>query len=73
MAKRDCVAGAREGGAVRPAAVAAGVIDPTKVVARRFRTPVPSRGLLLTTEALVSEDPEEKKPSPAPAGHDMDY
>jgi chaperonin GroEL len=53
--------------------VKAGVIDPTKVVRSALQNAASIAGLLLTTEALVSEMPEEKKPAPAPAGHDMDY
>src|SRR5581483_7527838 len=54
--------------------VKAGVIDPTKVVRSALQNAASIAGLLLTTEALVSELPEEKKPA-APMGHDhgMDY
>ena len=41
---------------------------------RAVQAPPPSiAGLLLTTEALVSELPEEKKPAPAMPDHGMDY
>jgi chaperonin GroEL len=54
--------------------VKAGVIDPTKVVRSALQNAASIAGLLLTTEALVSEVPEEKKPAaPMPGGHDMDY
>jgi chaperonin GroEL len=54
--------------------VKAGVIDPAKVVRSALQNAASIAGLLLTTEALVSEVPEEKKPAaPAPGGHDMDY
>jgi chaperonin GroEL len=53
--------------------VKAGVIDPTKVVRSALQNAASIAGLLLTTEALVSEMPEEKKPAPAAPGHDMDY
>jgi chaperonin GroEL len=53
--------------------VKAGVIDPTKVVRSALQNAASIAGLLLTTEALVSDVPEEKKPAPAPHGHDMDY
>jgi len=47
--------------------VAAGVIDPTKVVRTALQNASSIASLLLTTEALVSEIPEEKKEA-APAG-----
>jgi chaperonin GroEL len=52
--------------------VKAGVIDPTKVVRSALQNAASIAGLLLTTEALVSEIPEEK-PAAAPAGPPMDY
>jgi chaperonin GroEL len=48
--------------------VNAGVIDPTKVVRSALQNSASIASLLLTTEALVSEIPEEKKEAPAP-GH----
>jgi len=53
--------------------VKAGVIDPTKVVRSALQNAASIAGLLLTTEALVSEVPEEKKPAAPSPGHDMDY
>jgi chaperonin GroEL len=47
--------------------VKAGVIDPTKVVRTAIENASSIAGLLLTTEALVTEIPEEEK---AEAGHD---
>jgi hypothetical protein len=47
--------------------VAAGVIDPTKVVRSALQNASSIASLLLTTEALVSEIPEEKKEWPAAA------
>ena len=47
--------------------VAAGVIDPTKVVRTALQNSGSIASLLLTTEALVAEIPEEK-PEPAAAG-----
>ena len=41
--------------------MAAGVIDPTKVVRSALQNAASIASLLLTTEALVSEIPEEKK------------
>ncbi|HXH06880.1 MAG TPA: TCP-1/cpn60 chaperonin family protein, partial [Vicinamibacterales bacterium] len=48
--------------------VQAGVIDPTKVVRIALQNAASIASLLLTTEAMVSEIPEEKKESPAPPG-----
>jgi chaperonin GroEL len=45
--------------------VKAGVIDPTKVVRSALQNASSIAALLLTTEAMVSEIPEEKKESPA--------
>src|SRR3954466_13566796 len=48
--------------------VAAGVIDPTKVVRSALQNASSIASLLLTTEALVSEIPEDKKDAPAMPG-----
>jgi chaperonin GroEL len=48
--------------------VNAGVIDPTKVVRSALQNSSSIASLLLTTEALVSEIPEEKKDAPAMPG-----
>ena len=45
--------------------VKAGVIDPAKVVRSALQNASSIASLLLTTEALVSEIPEEKKDAPA--------
>jgi chaperonin GroEL len=47
--------------------VEAGVIDPTKVVRSALQNAASIASLLLTTEALVSEIPEEKEEK-APMG-----
>jgi chaperonin GroEL len=53
--------------------VKAGVIDPAKVVRTALQNAASVSSLLLTTEALVSEIPEEKKAAPAaPGAHDYD-
>jgi chaperonin GroEL len=52
--------------------VKAGVIDPTKVVRSALQNAASIASLLLTTEALVSELPEEK-PAAAPTTPPMDY
>jgi chaperonin GroEL len=49
--------------------VEAGVIDPTKVVRSALQNAASIASLLLTTEALVSEIPEEKSDAPAGGGH----
>jgi len=51
--------------------VQAGVIDPTKVVRTALQNAASIAALLLTTEALVSEIPEEKKQGPAPGACGM--
>jgi chaperonin GroEL len=48
--------------------VEAGVIDPTKVVRSALQNAASIASLLLTTEALVSEIPEEKEEKAAPGG-----
>src|SRR6185436_18839603 len=48
--------------------VSAGVIDPVKVVRTALQNASSIASLLLTTEALVSEIPEEKKDAPAMPG-----
>ena len=49
--------------------VKAGVVDPTKVTRSALQNAASISGLLLTTEALITEIPE-KKPAPAGGGHD---
>ncbi|RPI54444.1 MAG: chaperonin GroEL, partial [Acidobacteria bacterium] len=49
--------------------IAAGVIDPTKVVRSALQNASSIASLLLTTEALVAEIPEEKKEAAMPGGH----
>jgi chaperonin GroEL len=54
--------------------VAAGIIDPTKVVRTALQNAASIAGLLLTTEAAVTEAPEPKKAAPpTPGGDDYDY
>ena len=48
--------------------VQAGVIDPAKVVRSALQNAASIASLLLTTEALICDIPEEKKESGAPAG-----
>ena len=51
--------------------VKAGVIDPTKVVRSALQNAASISTLLLTTEALISEIPEEKNDAPGMPGGDM--
>jgi chaperonin GroEL len=53
--------------------VGAGVIDPTKVVRFALQNASSIAGLMLTTEALVSEIPEKKKDKSPAMPADMDY
>jgi chaperonin GroEL len=46
--------------------VAAGVIDPTKVVRLALQNAASVAGLMITTEAMVSEKPEKKKKAAMP-------
>ena len=53
---------------------ASGIIDPTKVVRTALQNAASISGLLLTTEAAVTELPEKKKGGPPmPGGDDYDY
>ena len=49
--------------------VKAGVLDPTKVVRTALTNAGSIASLMLTTEALVAEIPEEKKGAPSGGGH----
>jgi chaperonin GroEL len=54
--------------------VAAGIIDPTKVVRTALQNAASIAGLLLTTDAAITEMPEPKKTAPPmPGGDDYDY
>jgi chaperonin GroEL len=53
--------------------VKAGVIDPTKVVRTALQNASSIASLMLTTEALISELPEEKTPMPARPGMEDMY
>jgi chaperonin GroEL len=57
--------------------VAAGIIDPTKVVRTALQDAASIASLLITTEAMVAEKPEKKSPMPSggPGGGmgDMDF
>ena len=47
--------------------IKAGIIDPTKVVRTALQNAASVAGLLLTTEAMVAEKPEEKKSAASPS------
>ena len=49
--------------------VAAGIVDPTKVVRIALQNAASIASLLITTEALVTEVPEKEKPASAGGGH----
>ena len=51
--------------------VKAGVVDPKKVTGTALQNTSSIAGLLLTTEALVTEVPEKKKEMPATGGPGM--
>jgi chaperonin GroEL len=54
--------------------VAAGIIDPTKVVRTALQNAASIAGLLLTTDAAVTDAPEPKKAAPPmQGGEDYDY
>ena len=50
-----------------------GVVDPTKVTRSALQNAASIAGLLLTTEAVVSEIPEKEKAAQMPPGGGMDY
>jgi chaperonin GroEL len=52
--------------------LAAGVLDPTKVVRTALQNAASVAGLMLTTEAMITEKPAKKKTSGMPAGGGMD-
>jgi len=49
--------------------IKAGVVDPTKVTRTALQNAGSIAGLMLTTEAIISEIPEPKSSAPAPGGH----
>jgi chaperonin GroEL len=53
--------------------VATGIIDPTKVVRTALQNAASIAGLLLTTDAAVTDAPEPKKAAPAMQGGGEDY
>jgi chaperonin GroEL len=51
----------------------AGVIDPVKVSRTAIQNAASIAGLMLTTEAVISELPEKKKAASPPGGPEIDY
>jgi chaperonin GroEL len=51
--------------------VEAGIIDPAKVVRTALQNASSIAGLMLTTEAMIAEEPSDKKEDSAPAGGGM--
>ena len=50
--------------------IKAGVVDPAKVTRSALQNAASIAALLLTTECLITDVPEEEKPMPADHGHD---
>ena len=53
--------------------VKAGIVDPTKVVRCALENAASVGSLLLTTEAMVAQLPEEKAPAMPPGGYGGGY
>ncbi|MCJ7750671.1 MAG: chaperonin GroEL, partial [Armatimonadetes bacterium] len=54
--------------------VKAGIVDPAKVARSALENAASIAGMLLTTEALIAEKPEqERAPAMPPGGGGMDY
>ncbi|WCS28724.1 chaperonin GroEL (plasmid) [Methylobacterium sp. NMS14P] len=51
--------------------IEAGIVDPAKVVRTALQDAASVAGLLVTTEALITERPKDKAALPAPAGPDF--
>jgi len=49
--------------------ISSGVLDPTKVTRTALQNAASIASLMLTTEALICDIPEEKESAPAPGGH----
>jgi chaperonin GroEL len=47
----------------------AGIVDPVKVTRTALQNAASLTGLLLTTELLITEKPEEESEAPMPPGH----
>ena len=63
-----------EAGAYLDDMIEAGIVDPTKVTRTALQNAASIAGLLLTTEAIIADEPEKKTPAPAVPDMDgMDY
>ena len=51
--------------------LAAGIVDPAKVVRAALQDAASVAGLLVTTEAMVAEAPKKESPPPMPGGGGM--
>jgi len=49
--------------------VKAGIVDPKKVTRSALQNAASIAGLLLTTEAVITDLPEKEKPAPGGGGH----
>ncbi len=56
-----------------PDMIAAGIVDPVKVTRLGVENSCSAAAILLTTEAAIADEPEEKKPHGHGQGGDMDY
>jgi chaperonin GroEL len=52
---------------------ARGIVDAAKVTRSALQHAASIAGMVLTTETLITDKPEEKKPAAAGGGHDHDY
>ena len=50
--------------------IEAGIIDPTKVTRSALENAASIAGLILTTECLIADEPEEEEPMPPGGGMD---
>jgi chaperonin GroEL len=53
--------------------ILAGIVDPVKVTRLGVENACSAAAILLTTEAAVAEEPEDKKPHPHAGGPELDY
>ena len=56
-----------------PDMIAAGIIDPVKVTRLGVQNACSAAAILLTTEAAIADEPEEKKPQGSPGMGGMEY
>jgi chaperonin GroEL len=50
-----------------------GIIDPVKVTRSAVQNAISIAALILTTDALIADVPEEKSSAPMPGGGGMDF